>query len=82
MNRVVSEIIGFRHSIVNVSGNLWKRHVDQLLRRCVEVVPRNDSPVDPPVEIATDPTFPPVASISLTALPNEPRLSREDSHLG
>ena len=35
---VVSEVIGSCHFIVNVSGNLWKRHVDQLLRRCVEVL--------------------------------------------
>ena len=45
---VVSEVVVSRHYIVKVSGNLWKRQVDQMLRRCVEVVPTNDSPVDPP----------------------------------
>ena len=75
---VASEVIGSRHDIVNGSGNLWKRHVDQLLRRCVEVVPTNDPPVDPPVEIAADPTFP-VARIPFTAVPDEPHLTGEDS---
>ena len=78
---VVSEVIGSRHYIVNVSGNLWKRHVDQLLRRCEEVVPTNDSPVDPPGEIAADPTFP-VAPVPFTEVPEEPPLTEEDSHLG
>ena len=55
--------------------------MDQLLRRCVEVVPTNDSPVDPPGEIATDPTFP-VAPVPFTAVPNEPLLTGEDFHLG
>ena len=78
---VVSEVIGSRHYIVNVSGNLWKRLVDQLFRCCVEVVPTNDSPVDPPGEIAADPTFP-VPPVPPTAVPDEPRLTGEDSHLG
>lgn len=78
---VVSEVIGSRHYIVNVSGNLWKRHVDQLLRRCEEVVPTNDFPVDPPGEIAADPTFP-VAPVPFAAVPEEPPLTGEDFDLG
>ena len=79
MHGVVSEVLGSCHYIVNVSGNLWKRHVDQLLRRCVEVVPTNDPPVDPPGEIATFP----VSRVPFTAVPDEPRLTGEDSaHLG
>ena len=78
---VISEVIGSRHYIVNVSGNSWKRHVDQLLRRCEEVVQTNDFPVDPPGEIAADPTFP-VAPVPFAAVPEEPPLTGEDSHLG
>ena len=40
-----------------------------------------DSPVDPFGKIAADPTFP-VALVPFTAVPNEPCLTGEDSHLG
>ena len=30
---VVTEVLGSLHYIVKVAGNLWKRHIDQLLRR-------------------------------------------------
>ena len=32
---VITEVLGSRHYMVEVSGNLWKRHVDQLLSRAV-----------------------------------------------
>ena len=31
MRGVITEVLGSRHYMVEVSGNLWKRHVDQLL---------------------------------------------------
>lgn len=34
---VVTEVLGSRHYIVKVAGNLWKRHIDQLLRRPTDV---------------------------------------------
>ena len=35
MPGVITEVLGSRHYMVEVSGNLWKRHVDQLLSRAV-----------------------------------------------
>ena len=34
---VVTEVLGSRHYIVRVAGNLWKRHIDQLLRHPADV---------------------------------------------
>lgn len=34
---IVTEVLGSRHYIVKVAGNLWKRHADQLLRRPADV---------------------------------------------
>ena len=35
MPGVITEVLGSPHYMVEVSGNLWKRHVDQLLSRAV-----------------------------------------------
>ena len=35
IHEVITEVLGSRHYMVEVSGNLWKRHVDQLLSRAV-----------------------------------------------
>ena len=37
MRGVVTEVLGSRHYIVRVAGNLWKRHIDQLLRHPADV---------------------------------------------
>ena len=34
---VVAEVLGSRHYLVKVAGDLWKRHMDQLLRRSADV---------------------------------------------
>ena len=34
---VVTEVLGSRHYIVKVAGNLWKQHIDQLLRRLADI---------------------------------------------
>lgn len=42
-----TEVLGSRHYVVDVSGSLWKRHVDQLLSRPLGVVTStNDSVTD------------------------------------
>ena len=47
MQGVITEVLGSRHYVVDVSGSLWKRHVDQLPSRPVGVVPStNDSLID------------------------------------
>ena len=33
MRGVITEVFGSRHYMAEVSGNLWKRHMDQLLSR-------------------------------------------------
>jgi len=33
MPGVITEVLGSRHYMVEVSGNLWKQHVNQLLSR-------------------------------------------------
>ena len=72
MRGVVTEVLGSRHYIVKVAGNLWKRHIDQLLRRPADVastrgfsasnhqtVPLDVSPhMDQPYEIVPDSTIP------------------------
>ena len=45
MHGVITEVLGSRHYIVDVSGNLWKRHVDQLLSRPIGVVPSTSGSV-------------------------------------
>ena len=40
---IISEVLGSRHYMVKVAGGLWKRHVDQLLSRPVEVTPASNS---------------------------------------
>ena len=68
MRGVVTEVLGSRHYIVKVVGNLWKRHIDQLLRRPADValthgfsasnyqpMPLDVSPdMDQPYEIVPD----------------------------
>ena len=47
MQGVITEVLGSRHYVVDVSCSLWKRHVDQLLSRHAGVVPStNDSVID------------------------------------
>ena len=41
---VVTEVLGSRHYMVEVFGNLWKRHVDQLLRRPIDDTPPANCP--------------------------------------
>ena len=69
---VVTEVLGSRHYIVTVAGNLWKRHIDQLLTRPAGVasthgfsaskyqsMPVDVSPdMDQPYEIVPDSTIP------------------------
>ena len=69
---VVTKVLGSRHYIVTVAGNLWKRHIDQLLTRPAEVasthgfsasnyqsMPLDVSPdMDQPYEIVPDSTIP------------------------
>ena len=42
---VVTEVLGSRHYMVEVFRNLWKRHVDQLLRQPIDDTPPANSPV-------------------------------------
>lgn len=42
MRGVISEVLGSQHYMVHVSGNLWKRHMDQLLSQPVDVAPLNN----------------------------------------
>ena len=69
---VATEVLGSRHYIVKVAGNLWKRHIDQLLRRPADVastrgfsasnyqsMPLDVSPdMDQPYEIVPDSIIP------------------------
>ena len=41
---VVTEVLGSQHYMVEVFCNLWKRHVDQLLRQPVDDTPPANSP--------------------------------------
>ena len=68
----VTEGLGSRHYIVKVAGNLWKQHIDQLLKRPADVastrgfsasnyqsMPLDVSPdMDQPFEIVPDSTIP------------------------
>ena len=85
---VVTEVLGSRHYMVEVFGNLWKRHVDQLLRRPVDDTPPANSTaiqrhfvpndmtslVGQPGEIVSDSCTP----VPATAVSDEPNLM--DSH--
>jgi len=42
MRGVILEVLGSQHYMVEVLGNLWKRHVDQLLSQPVDVAPLNN----------------------------------------
>ena len=84
---VVTEVLGSRQYMVEVFGNLWKRHVDELLRRPIDDTPQanspaiqchfvpNDmtSPVDQPVEIVPD-SFTQGTPVPATAASDEPPL--------
>ena len=37
VHEVVTEVLGSHHYIVKVAGNLWKQHIDQLLRRLADI---------------------------------------------
>ena len=87
MPGVITEVLGTRHYMVEVFGNLWKRHVDQLLRRAIDDTPPANSPaiqrhfvpndmtslVGQPVEIVPDP-FTQGTSVPATADSDEPHL--------
>ena len=84
---VVTEVLGSRHYMIEVCGNLWKRHVDQLLRRPVDDTPSANSPaiqrhfvpnnttslVGQPVEIVPD-SFSQGIPVPATAVSDEPHL--------
>ena len=84
---VVTEVLGSRHYMVEVCGNLWKRHVDQLLRRTIDYTPPANSPViqrhvvpsdttplvGRPVEIVLD-SFSHGIPVPATAFSDEPHL--------
>ncbi|KAL9976746.1 hypothetical protein ACROYT_G014075 [Oculina patagonica] len=46
MPGVITEVLGSRHYMVEVSGKLWKRHVDQLLSRAVSDHSNSPSSID------------------------------------
>ena len=85
---VVTEVLGSRHYMVEVFGNLWKRHVDQLLRRPIDDTPPANSPaiqrhfvpndmtslVDQLVEIVPD-SFTQGTPVPATATSDEPHLT-------
>ena len=92
---VVTEVLGSRHYIVKVAGNLWKRHIDQLLRRPADMalthgllasdyqsMPLDVSPdMGQPCEIVPDSTIP-STYIPPTATVDESILaSTGDSHV-
>ena len=54
---VVTEVLGSRHRIVEVCRSLWKRHVDQLLRRPIDDTPPANSPVIQRHFVPNDTTF-------------------------
>jgi len=43
MGGIISEVLGSRYYMDKVAGGLWKRHVDQLLSRPIEVTPASNS---------------------------------------
>ena len=93
---VITEVLGSRHYIVKVAGNLWKRHVDQLLRRPQDTSPVCRPPVfeqwsvpldvpanmDQPCEMVPDSTIPFVPVSPAVTLDESPLVvTQEDSHL-
>ena len=84
---VVTEVLESRHYMIEVCGNLWKRDVDQLLRRPIDDTPPANSPaiqrhfgpndttslVGQLVEIVLD-SFSLGIPVLATAVSNEPHL--------
>ena len=52
---VVASVLGTRHYIVDVCGNLWKRHVDQLLSRPGNGSPQSSDTNTPPMQFCSAP---------------------------
>ena len=93
---VITEVLGSRHYVVKVAGNLWKRHVDQLLRRPEDTTPMCRPPVfeqrsvqldvpanmDQPCEMVPDSTIPFVPVPPTLTVDESPLVvNQEDSHL-
>ena len=87
---VVSEVLGSRHYMVEVFGNLWKRHVDELLHRPIDHTPPpviqchfvpNDmtSLMDQPGDIVPD-SFIEATPVPATAASSEPHLMDSCEH--
>ena len=60
MAAVITEVLGSRHCMVEVSGNMWKRHVNQLLSRAVDVDPSNSPSIkghSMPIQLAPPGNF-------------------------
>ena len=53
---VVSSVLGSRHYMVEVSGILWKRHVDQLRSRLCNDTPKSTDTSTPPTPLCSEPT--------------------------
>ena len=83
MPGVITEVLGSRHYMVEVSGNLWKRHVDQLLSRAVNddqlKSPSSIEDHSMPLQLAPPPDFSdevaPLTSGSQTATADESQLT-------
>ena len=93
---VITEVLCSRHYVVKVAGNLWKRHVDQLLRRPEDTTPMCRPPVfeqrsvpldvpanmDQPCEMVPDSTIPFVPVPPTLTVDESPLVvNQEDSHL-
>ena len=83
MRGVITEVLGSRHYMVELSGHLWKRHVDQLLSQAVND-DRSNSPSSiedhsMPLQLAPPVDFPdevvPLTSGSHTATADESQLT-------
>ena len=86
MPGVINEVLGTRNYMVEVFGNLWKRHVDQLFHRPIDDTPAANSPaiqrhfvpndmtslVGQPVEIVPD-SFTQGTPVPATAASDEPQ---------
>ena len=96
MRGVITEVLGSRHYIVKVTSNLWKRQVDQLLRRPEDTAPDCHPPVfeewsvpldvpanmDQPCEMVPDSPIPFVPVSPTVTLDESPLVvTQEDSHL-
>ena len=81
MPGVITEVLGSRHYMVEVSGNLWKRHVDQLLSRAVNEDHSNSPssigehsmplPLVPPVDFSDEVVPLPSGSYTATAVESQ-----------